>query len=358
MGRSVRELAVRLEPPYPVFIGAGALEPFMAHLAEPQVALLADDTVDRLHGQKVEAALRAAGKRVQRFTFPAGEASKSLGTFGWLLEQLADANLDRQSAVVALGGGVSGDLSGFVAASFLRGVAFYQLPTTLLAMVDSSIGGKTGVNLPQGKNLVGAFWQPKAVAIEPSFLATLPERVFREGAVELFKAGLLADPDLLPQVTKPGFRPGGDPEVLGELIERGVRVKADIVAADATEQGVRAHLNLGHTLAHALEAASRHALSHGDAVGYGLYYAARLAARRGFEDLSETVRDFLEWLGPAPLPPLEWDQLTGFMQRDKKTRQGQLTFVLLEQPGAPVLVRDLREDELRAAWRDLKEARP
>ena len=284
LGR-LRSVELALSPPYPALIGAGAVAALAATMGQTRLALIADERVWGLHGEGVRAALEAAGKRVAPFTFAPGEASKTLPVYGRLLGELARSGFDRGGAVVALGGGVTGDLAGFVAASYLRGIAYYGLPTTLLAMVDSSVGGKTGLNLPEGKNLVGAFWQPRGVALEPAFLRTLPERTFREGAVELYKAGLLADAGIPPAVLNPDFRPDGDPDVLAELIARGLRVKADLVAADETEQGVRAYLNLGHTLGHALEAASAHGLSHGDAVGYGLLYAALLGHGRGFADL-------------------------------------------------------------------------
>ncbi len=354
---ALARLSVALEPPYPILIGSGALAALAEAIPERRVALLSDAAVFALHGSRVEGALERHAKQVKSYTFPPGEGSKSLAVFTRLLGALAEDAFDRRSAVLALGGGVSGDLAGFVAASYLRGVAFYQLPTSLLAMVDSSIGGKTGVNLPQGKNLVGAFWQPKAVGIELDFLKTLPARIFREGAVELFKAGLLADENILKDMRNPDFRPDGDPAFLADLIRRGVQVKADIVAADETETGVRAQLNLGHTLGHALEAATHHKLSHGDSVAYGLLYAALLAKARGYADLSDDVARFLEWLEPDPLPALELADLLPYMQRDKKARSGVIRFVLLEHPGQPVLVDDLTPGELDSAWKELKAAR-
>lgn len=241
----------------------------------------------------------------------------------------------------------------------MRGLAFAALPTSLLAMVDAAVGGKTGINLPEGKNLVGAFWQPRAVLIDPTVLRTLPEREFRAGAVELFKHGLLADPWLLEAVTRPEFRRDGPAAFLTETVARSVAVKAAIVARDEREGGVRAHLNLGHTLAHALEAATQHRLSHGDAVAYGLLFAALLSAARGYADETERVARFVAWVAPAPLPELSLDDLLPFIARDKKhlsraRGEAQQRWVLLERVTSPVIAGDVTERELRAAWTALQ----
>ena len=343
------KLTVALTPPYPVVVEAGGLSRAGDTVRAPRVALVSDETVAPLYAETVRASLEAAGSRVFLHTVPGGEASKSLTTLEPLLRRLAQDGFNRQDAVVALGGGVVSDLTGFVAASYMRGIAFYILSTTLLGMVDAAVGGKTGVNLPEGKNLVGAFWQPKAVLMDVSVLATLPEREFRGGAVELFKHGLLADPQLLDDVADPRFRPDGPAEFLTQTVARSVEVKADIVAEDERESGRRAYLNLGHTLAHALEAASSHALSHGDAVAYGLLFAAKLAAARGYADETERVAAFVRWVGPAALPRGPLKPLLPFIARDKKhlTRQ---RWVLLRRVGQPHLADDVQESELRVAW--------
>jgi len=347
-------LTVALTPPYPVVVEAGLLGRAGDHIRAPRVALISDDRVAPLYAETVRRSLEAAGSRVSLYTVPEGEASKSLTTLEALLRRLAQDGFTRQDAVVALGGGVVSDLAGFVAASYMRGVDFYILSTTLLGMVDAAVGGKTGVNLPEGKNLVGAFWQPKAVLMDPSVLATLPEHAFRGGAVELFKHGLLADPQLLDDAAHPDFRRNGPPDFLEATVARSVRVKAEIVAEDEREGGRRAHLNLGHTLAHALEARSDHALSHGDAVTYGLLFATRLAAARGYADETARVAAFVRWVQPAPLPEGPLDPLLPFIARDKKhlTRQ---RWVLLERIGRPHLADDVSESELRDAWRYLQE---
>ena len=354
--RARHTVEVEVTPAYPVWVGQGLMSEIGSFISESCLALTSDEVVYELYGEAVKGALEAAGKTVSVHTFPSGEASKSLKMHAELLGQLVRAGLDRKSAVVALGGGVVGDLSGYVAASFMRGIAFYQVPTSLLAMVDASVGGKTGVNLPEGKNLVGAFWQPKAVFADMNHLRSLSSKQFKEGAAEHFKHGLLADPHILENVAKPDFQVKGDAGFLAETVARSVRVKAEIVAADVREAGRRAHLNLGHTLAHALEAVTRHALSHGEAVAYGLLFNAYLAAARGYADETERARAFLRYLSPSPLPDVSLSELLTYMRRDKKTAGGHLRFVLLREVGSPFIVDDVSGAELGAAWQKLKAA--
>ena len=353
-------IRVAVEPAYEVIVGDGVASTLGNLVTQSQVALVSDETVYRLHGERVVGGLESAGKQVRTYRVPEGEKSKSLAKFDELLQAFSEDGLDRGCAVVALGGGVAGDLAGFVAASYLRGVAFYQAPTSLLAMVDASVGGKTGVNLPQGKNLVGAFWQPKAVVADVAFLRTLPEAVFKEGAVEHFKHGLLKDKHVLDDLASADFTPQGNPDFLSQSIARSVQVKADIVAADEKEAGVRAHLNLGHTLAHALEAVSHRpdvnqALSHGDAVAYGLLFMAYLSKARGYDDETGRIRDFARWVAPGPLPTQDFSVLEPYLQRDKKVAGGKLRFVLLKQLGEPVIINDVSGAELSAAWQALRE---
>ncbi|MDZ7705008.1 MAG: 3-dehydroquinate synthase [Trueperaceae bacterium] len=352
---------VAVTPPYPVYIGSGLLANTVAGtvaevVTEQHVALISDEHVAAHYADRVAQALADAGKRCTRFVVASGEPSKSLATFGRLLSEMVEAGFDRGGAVLALGGGVVGDLAGYVAASYMRGVAFYQCPTSLLAMVDASVGGKTGINLPEGKNLVGAFWQPRAVVIDVDTLRTLPAAEFRQGTVELYKHGLLADASILEHVPGPDYRQDAPSDVLADLIGRSVRVKADIVAADEREQGRRAFLNLGHTLAHALEAYSHQdhhphgPLPHGDAVAYGLLFVAHLAAARGYADETDRIRDFVRWVSPRPLNVSDFGALLPYLARDKKHVGGAQRWVLLEHIGQPTLVSDLREDELRRAW--------
>ena len=353
--RTRKTVTVALNPPYSVVVEAGVLARASNYVRAPKIALISDEKVAPLYAETVRESLERSGSRVFLYTVPASEDSKSLETLGILLQGLARDGFSREDAVLALGGGVVSDLAGFVAASYMRGVSFYTASTTLLGMVDAAVGGKTGVNLPEGKNLVGAFWQPKAVLMDPSVLATLPEQEFRGGAVELFKHGLLADPELLDDVTDPRFRRDGPADFLAAAVARSVRVKADIVAEDEREGGRRAFLNLGHTLAHALEAHTDHALSHGDAVSYGLLFATRLAAARGYADETRRVERFVRWARPKPLPEGPLEPLLPYIARDKKHGARQ-RWVLLKRVGEPVLVDDVRLDELHAAWEYLQNA--
>jgi 3-dehydroquinate synthase len=355
VGGPVKTIRLELAEPYDVLVGHGLLYRVAELVEQRAVAIVTDSNVGPLYGERLCAELAGAGKRTLAIEVPAGEDSKSLATLEDVLRQLARAGFGRDCAVLSLGGGVVSDLAGFAAASYLRGVAYHSCPTSLLAMVDASVGGKTGVNLPEGKNLVGAFWQPRLVVADIATLASLPERQFREGAVELFKHGLLGASELLGSLDDPEFRPDGAPEVLEEYVASSVMVKARIVEADEHETGQRAFLNLGHSLAHALEAVSDHRLSHGEAVAYGLLFAAELGAGRGWHDFTGEARRLLAWLRPAPLPCREFAEVLPFMLRDKKNAAARQRFVLLDGSGSPVLVDDVDESEQRLAWERLLE---
>jgi 3-dehydroquinate synthase len=343
-------LTVKVSQSYPIYFGEN-LNPFIAEvIQEKRLAIISNEVVAPLYANELAEILKQKGKTVSVHTVPHGEDSKSPEMFAKLLAELAQNTLDRKSAVLALGGGVVGDLAGFVAASYMRGIAFYQLPTTLLAMVDSSVGGKTGINLVEGKNLVGAFWQPQAVFTDMRYLRSLSEQEFRQGAVELFKHGLLADSSILQDVENLEFSPKGETKFLIDIIKRSVKVKADIVAVDEKEQNIRAHLNLGHTLAHALEAATHHKLSHGEAVAYGLVFDAHLAKQRGYADEVERCVRFLRWMNPKPLAIESLDELEPYMLRDKKNEGGKVKFVILEKIGQPLIVDDVSPTERQQAW--------
>jgi 3-dehydroquinate synthase len=363
-GPAALEVTVAVEPPYRVHVGrgvlAGAASVVAAAMPRPsRVLVVSDDVVAPLHGAKVGAALEALGCGVAEVRLPSGEAFKSLATYAQVLDAMAAARLDRRSLVVALGGGVVGDVTGFAAATYMRGLPHLQVPTTLLAMVDSSVGGKTGVNLGVGKNLVGAFWQPVAVVADTGTLATLPIASLRHGAVELFKAGLLGDAELVA-----AFGAGSafaaavtvDGPALPGLIARGVAVKAKVVAGDPRElRGEREVLNLGHTVAHALETLSRHRLTHGEAVAYGLLAAAEVGARRGLVDWRAQARDLLAYVAPGPLPEVAFETLLDAVARDKKHVAGRRRFVLLEAIGRATVVDDVSDSELAMAWETLRE---
>lgn len=316
------------QPPYTVTVGAGVL----GQLSVPgRVALIYPEDLPPQWLQQAQTSLQPhVALRV-----PARDGCKTLAVYTDLLSQLAQAGLTRQDAVVGLGGGAVTDLAGFLAASYLRGVSFYTVPTTLLGMVDAAVGGKTGLNLPEGKNLVGAFWSPLHVWCDVNTLATLPPQTFREGAAEVFKHSLIADPALQERVLDPAFGPS-DPQ-LTATVAAAIRVKADIVSRDPREKGERAFLNYGHTLAHALEAWSGGRLAHGDAVGYGLHYAALLGRALGLADVTARTAAFLAWQQPQPLPPLSFEALQPYLARDKKADLGGVRWVLLREPGQPTL---------------------
>ena len=299
--------------------------------------------------------LRGAGHEVSVVTVPAGEESKSLEQTSRLYRELVQARLDRGSAILALGGGVIGDLAGFVAATLFRGIAFVNLPTTLLAQVDSSIGGKTGVNLPEGKNLVGAFHQPQLVVADVLTLHTLPEREFRSGLAEVVKHAMIADQELFRTLEEAADRIlARDPAVLQTIVARNCAIKARVVEVDEREGGLRAILNFGHTVGHALESALGYgSITHGEAVAHGMLVAASLSVRRGLcpEEDAARLRSLLTRFGllGASLPSPE--VLETYMFNDKKTRDGVLQFVLTLGIGNANLAPIFDRNELRAGLR-------
>ena len=262
------------ESEYPIFIGAGALDDARFDGAGA-CALITNPRVRELHAPRVIANLRVRGFDPRVIEIPDGEQFKNLDTLRAIYDQLIDACLDRSSIIFALGGGVVGDVAGFAAATFLRGIAFVQMPTTLLAMVDSSVGGKVGVDHPRGKNLIGAFKQPRAVIADTDTLATLPDAEWRAGMAEVIKHGIIGDAGLFEKLVIGNWK-----LEIGDWLPRAIQVKVEIVARDPFERGERAKLNLVHTFAHAFETLSDYRLRHGEAVAIGLVCAARLAARR------------------------------------------------------------------------------
>jgi 3-dehydroquinate synthase len=299
--------------------------------------------VEAGHVEPVEEALRHAGVEVVRHEVPDGERAKDVEVLAELWRACAAVPLTRSDMIVAVGGGVVGDLAGFAAASFNRGIAVLQVPTTLLAQVDAAIGGKTGINLPEGKNLVGAFHQPAAVVCDVDTLRTLPERVRIEGMGEVVKYGLIRDPSILHLLEE---RLGGasgvaDPLLLEELVRRSVAVKAAVVAADEREGGERAHLNLGHTYGHAVETLTGYdQVLHGEAVSIGTVMALRLGVLRGRtpQGLADRAERLLDRLGlPVRPPVLDRDAVWEVMRRDKKAGRDGVRFVLVAEPGQCVL---------------------
>jgi 3-dehydroquinate synthase len=303
-------------------------------------AIITDSNVAKRYAKGVTEALGAAGFEAVVITVPAGEKSKSLRTVGKCYDQLAAHRLERKSFVVALGGGVVGDLAGFVAATYLRGVPFVQIPTTLLAQVDSSVGGKVGVNLPAGKNLVGAFYQPRLVLCDLSSLDSLPDREFRAGLAEVIKYGIIYDAELFRNLEQNvGRLLRREPKLLAEVVARCCEIKAEVVGQDETESGLRAILNFGHTIGHGLEAISRYGkYLHGEAISIGQVAAARLSSR--ILQLPETDADRIRAIFVRAGLPVsvrlsvpQKKALFDAMRLDKKVSGGEIKFVLARSIG-------------------------
>jgi 3-dehydroquinate synthase len=305
-----------------------------------RLAVVSDSRVAGLYGREVVASLENAGYQVMLLTVPPGERSKSWPRVQRLARQLLEYQADRRTPLVALGGGVVGDLTGFLASIFLRGVPFIQIPTTLLAMVDAAIGGKTAINLPEGKNLLGTFHQPRAVLIDPEFLKTLPPAQRRHGLAEVLKAGFIRDPKLLRRLEAVRPRLFQDWSEVAEIIFRAAQIKAQVVVADEREADLRRILNFGHTLGHALEAASQYRLPHGQAVAWGMLAALELS--RLLTGLTPEAAAFGRELIRAygltrTLPALDSAKVLQALPRDKKRQGDDLVFVLLKELGQPVI---------------------
>jgi shikimate kinase/3-dehydroquinate synthase len=311
------------------------------------VLVVSDTNVAPLYGKRVLNSLQAAGYTTSQLVIPAGEAHKTLETVASLWRGCLEAGLDRKSTIVALGGGVVGDLAGFAAATFMRGCNWVAVPTTLLAMVDASMGGKTGFDLPEGKNLVGAFYPPRLVLADPDVLSTLLERELRAGLAEVVKHGVIADPELF-ELCAQGW--ATVTARLPEVVRRGMAVKVKVIEEDPYEQGIRAGLNLGHTIGHAVELVSGFSLLHGEAVGIGMVAEAQLAERLAVADLglSDAIAESLDGLGlPVEIPVnLGRDELIRAMQVDKKKAKGVVRFALPVRIGevkVGVEIKDLEE---------------
>jgi len=348
------------ERSYDIQIGnqaSAAAGPLVASQLKSRHAVIVTDTnVQQPHAERVQQSLSEAGVRVDTLPVPAGEQTKSPEQLVRLWNDLLATGADRKSIVVAVGGGVVGDLAGFLAATYARGLRFLQIPTTLLAMVDSSVGGKTGINLPAAKNMVGAFWQPSAVLIDTEALQTLPEREYRSGLAEVVKYGVILDADFFEYLeANVGGLLQRDPEVMKTIIARSCRLKADVVEQDEREEtGLRAVLNYGHTFCHAIEAVAGYGqYLHGEAVAIGMVCASRLAHRMGRIDASLTERQeqLLTKLGlPTAVQGLDLDALVSVMRHDKKVEHGQLRFVLPTRLGHVELVGGVAPQAAREAF--------
>jgi 3-dehydroquinate synthase len=338
---------------YPIWVGAGVLDRLPDVLRGSRGIVVTDAHVEAAQGGAVRNCLGAEWGWV---VLPPGESTKCAARWGGLLEQIAATRLDRQGVLVALGGGVVGDLAGFAAATYMRGIRFVQVPTSLLAMVDSSVGGKTGINLAAGKNLAGAFHQPMAVLADTTTLATLPAREFAAGMAEVVKYGVSLDAEFFAwlEAHVAAIR-AQEPAALEYMVARCCEIKAGVVSKDEREGGLRAVLNFGHTMGHAIEKATGYAgVLHGEGVALGMVYALELSvALRGFPaaDFRRTV-DVLRAFGlpVAPQPGWTWEALRSAMGVDKKSAGGQVRFVLSGGLGQSELPVALPEAELRAAW--------
>jgi 3-dehydroquinate synthase len=325
---------------YDVLIGPGLLDdlPTLIERSAPahRYALIADDRVARLYGERVVTAM--SGARVDLLTFPAGESQKSRESWSDLSDRMFAAGMGRDAAVIALGGGVTGDLAGFVAATYMRGLPVVQIPTTLLAMIDSSVGGKTGVDTPAGKNLIGAFLQPRLVVADTEVLRTLPGAELRAGMAEAIKHGAIADAEyfewMRPMVGEEA--PGAD--FLAKLVLRSVQIKAEVVGRDEREAGPRKMLNFGHTVGHAVESLSGFRLLHGEAIAIGMVVEGAIGERLGVTapGTTEALRETIEAAGLPARVPAEFapERIVEATRSDKKARQGRVEYSLIEQIGS------------------------
>lgn len=333
---------------YPIVIGSGLLGggfDLGKYLAATDCLIVSNETVAPLYLDKLVADLD--GRSVESINLPDGEAFKTIETVSIVLDKLVGARANRDTTVIALGGGVVGDIAGFAAACYMRGVAFIQVPTTLLAQVDSSVGGKTGVNHPQGKNLIGAFHQPRIVLADTDTLSTLPDRELRAGLAEIIKYGAIADVAFLGWLEQnvPALL-DKQPDALAHAIERSCEIKAEVVADDEREAGRRAILNYGHTFGHAIEHCQGYGeWLHGEAVAAGMVMAAELSDIGA--DQVERLRDLIDRAGlPVAPPRIGAPKLLQAMSRDKKVRQKELRFVLLRELGDAFVTSDFDEASL------------
>ena len=311
-------------------------------LSSKKTLLVTDSNIDRLYHDKLVDMLKPAGV----FVIPAGEESKNAGTFLDICRYAASLHLGRDCRFAAAGGGVTGDLTGFAAASYMRGVSFIQIPTSLLAMVDSSVGGKTGIDIPEGKNLIGAFHQPESVLADTSFLATLPKRELGNGLAEVVKTAAIRDEEFFSflEANASGLYDTANTALFDEIVRRCCRIKAHVVSCDEKESGLRAILNYGHTFAHPIETLSNYTVSHGEAVSIGMEYAGRLALELGMWKPEEYCRQaaLLDALSlprrcPSDIDP---EAMLELMYSDKKNRNGRITFILPDKTGSVKAVSD------------------
>lgn len=329
---------IRVSRSYDVLIGSEILDEIGEQAAKlntsGKVAIISDSNVWPLYGRRVETSLEKAGFQVVHFVFPAGESSKNIQTYTHILNFLAENQVTRSDMIIALGGGVTGDMAGFAAATYLRGIPFIQIPTTLLAMVDSSVGGKTAIDLPSGKNLVGAFYQPSLVLCDIHTLDTLPEEFFRDGCAEVIKYGVLYDDALYSHLEERGLH--FDRE---SVITRCVELKRDVVTEDEFDTGVRMKLNLGHTIGHSVEAKSNFSVSHGQAVAIGMAIVAKATAayRECDTEIPERIVSVLKKFGLPVSTEYTSAELCQFALSDKKRMGGTVNLIVPKTIGSCVI---------------------
>jgi len=344
----MRSLKVNLDKKslssYEIRIGKGIIDRMLLLIAKNHKAaryvMVTDSNVGRLYGQAMLDAMTQAGMKASLVEIPAGESSKNMATVMDIAARLLALGADRGTLLIALGGGVVGDLTGFIASVYMRSVPYIQIPTTLIGQVDSSIGGKTAVDLPQGKNLLGTFYQPRAVFADVKFLETLPEKEFQNGLAEIIKYGIIEDEKLFKLLEEDMEAvKGRDPERLLKMIETCCRIKKSIVEIDEREQGLRRILNFGHTLGHALEASSKYELSHGEGVALGMIAAAKLSVKMQYLPEGESIR-VERVIERAGLPTrmdaaLATDAIISRLKSDKKKKDDVVHFILIKKIGMP-----------------------
>ncbi len=345
------------ERSYPIHIGPGIRKTIATDLQNLKIGrkygVITDTNVGRLYGGQFMQALGEKNIAGQLFTLPAGESGKTLQTIGDLASRLVESGFDRSDALIAFGGGVVGDITGFLASCYMRGVPFVQVPTTLLAQVDSSVGGKTGVDIPEGKNLVGAFYQPKGVYIDIEYLQTLPKEEYQGGLAEVIKYAVIRDSSLYTFLEhKQAAIKKLHAAELTAMITRCCAIKAEVVARDEKEGGLRRILNYGHTIGHAVEAASDFSIIHGYAVAIGMVAAAQLAPKslENCDDITQNLANLLIAYGlPTSIPKdLDPDEMARYLRADKKTVNGRLFFVLPEQIGKVCITDQVKSGDIDA----------
>ena len=343
----MRTLKVNLEDrSYPIYIGSDvSLDNvlYSKHISSKKIALITNEQIADLYLPEISQTLNAFD--LKTLVLPEGETEKNLETVGKAVEFLSDNGIDRDSSIIAFGGGVIGDITGFVASSYMRGIKFLQVPTTLLAQVDSSVGGKTGVNINTGKNLIGSFYQPSAVIADTRYLNSLEPNRLSEGLAEVIKYGLIRDEDFFKWLSKNTNRILAlEPEIMTHLIERCCQIKAEIVSEDEREGSIRAILNYGHTFGHAIESLTDYSVyTHGEAVSIGMVMAASMAERMGMlsKDDKTEITNLLESVNlPTKKPDLNNNDFLESMKRDKKVQDGEIRLILLESIGRAIISND------------------